>query len=700
MAYTKQTWTNDVSKVNATRMTHIEDGIYDNSTDVTTMKSALDLSGNATKSNTDLIAGQITDVIGIKDIKYKGQTSQITTTGKNLMPQTLASTGTTNGISWVVNEDGTIKINGTATADVSISVVSHLTFETGNYIISGCPSGGASTSYSMVLAATARDTGSGKTFTSASNKEVLIEVKNGTVCKNLLFKPQIETGSTATTYEKYTGKIAGPNPDYPQEVQVVKGSNKIIINNNLWAVKDGTYTHNGITAVASGGTITLNGTSTSSTSIVHIPLLSDVTWVNGQSYTISANNDTATTKVKLMMYSDATSDMTLNPINRTAVINYTTSANIYTDEIAIRTDASTTITNLKLTPVLEQGTSAITGDNKGGVYDLDLPVENLWGGFADFSSTSSNINFVSKTDGTIIANGKSNAANSTSCSIAQSTSNDVYKILPAGTYTFRCEQATTNYKVQLYDVDTSTQLVQLTSSTATTFTLSAQTKVLARVTIATSGSIVSTIFKIQLERGDKLNAYTPYGTTPIELCKIGNYQDSIYRKDGKWFVYKEYEKVYLKDLTWSLSNNTGISNTNTNRWACSHACSRITNNSFEVSMSNILPKGTAATAWTQDVLIIAQSASQLIIRMPVSYTTASDLVTALENMNAVGYLLLSTPTEEEITYEPLIRQLETIYNAGMFDITNISQENADKEFLLDIVSCCENYNGIIEYIRR
>ena len=39
---------------------------------------------------------------------------------------------------------------------------------------------------------------------------------------------------------------------------------------------------------------------------------------------------------------------------------------------------------------------------------------------------------------------------------------------------------------------------------------------------------------IMLEKGSKANSYTPFGTTPIELCKIGNYQDYFYKDSGKW----------------------------------------------------------------------------------------------------------------------------------------------------------------------
>ena len=39
--------------------------------------------------------------------------------------------------------------------------------------------------------------------------------------------PQLELGSTATSYEKFVGGTASPNPDYPQDIQVVTGEQTV-----------------------------------------------------------------------------------------------------------------------------------------------------------------------------------------------------------------------------------------------------------------------------------------------------------------------------------------------------------------------------------------------------------------------------------------------------------------------------------------
>lgn len=102
--------------------------------------------------------------------------------------------------------------------------------------------------------------------------KVVTEVSTTTVGSYLvLHNVQVEEGSTATPYEPYTGGQPSPNPDYPQEVRTVKGTNGTIAlkktGKNLFKFDDnlGTIvTKGGITvSLNNDGTITINGTATS-----------------------------------------------------------------------------------------------------------------------------------------------------------------------------------------------------------------------------------------------------------------------------------------------------------------------------------------------------------------------------------------------------------------------------------------------------
>jgi len=122
---------------------------------------------------------------------------------------------TNNGVTFTVNEDGTVTANGTATttANYYIALKSAFTLVAGQtYTLTGTPSGGSNSTYFMVVTddttVTYRDHGSGVTFTPtealvANNYLVRISILSGYTCNNLIFKPQLEAGSTATPYEPY-----------------------------------------------------------------------------------------------------------------------------------------------------------------------------------------------------------------------------------------------------------------------------------------------------------------------------------------------------------------------------------------------------------------------------------------------------------------------------------------------------------------
>lgn len=74
---------------------------------------------------------------------------------------------------------------------------------------------------------------------------------------------QLEKGSTPTEYEPFTNG-ASPNPEYPQEIEVIEGSVDILVNGkNRLNLKPYTNKSNGITTVFDGKKFKINGTTTS-----------------------------------------------------------------------------------------------------------------------------------------------------------------------------------------------------------------------------------------------------------------------------------------------------------------------------------------------------------------------------------------------------------------------------------------------------
>ena len=119
-----------------------------------------------------------------------------------------------NGITFTDNGDGTVTVSGTASADTSfIFRNGDGIIRKGTYIFSGCPSGGAISTYRMIIYESGNfisDYGNGTTFTigsDVSDATIFISIKSGTaITTPIIFKPMIYdariTDPTFTPYAK------------------------------------------------------------------------------------------------------------------------------------------------------------------------------------------------------------------------------------------------------------------------------------------------------------------------------------------------------------------------------------------------------------------------------------------------------------------------------------------------------------------
>lgn len=207
---------------------------------------------------------------------------------KNLVPQPYDfTTRTVGGVTFTANEDGTVTANGTATEDAYIRLCSGVPLQLHTqYTISGCPTGGGSTTYTLYM--TGSDWCTGENYDNATpnggqfipNKErpggydVCIVVYSGVVCNDLIFSPQIEEGATATAYTKGAE---------PAAVTVQRYGKNLV----PYPYTDGSKTINGITfTVNEDRSITVNGTATATATfqISEDDALSDLI---GQTVTLS-----------------------------------------------------------------------------------------------------------------------------------------------------------------------------------------------------------------------------------------------------------------------------------------------------------------------------------------------------------------------------------------------------------------------------
>lgn len=134
-------------------------------------------------------------------------TLEVKSCGKNLLQNTHKAT-TLNGISSVLNADGSITFNGLSTGDAFFSVGKY-NFKVGKtYIMNGCPSGGnfsnAYSLYTNIDGAYKSDIGTGVTITPQSNSEnnITILFRKGISVSNLTFYPMIRLAEVEDdTYE-------------------------------------------------------------------------------------------------------------------------------------------------------------------------------------------------------------------------------------------------------------------------------------------------------------------------------------------------------------------------------------------------------------------------------------------------------------------------------------------------------------------
>jgi hypothetical protein len=208
-------------------------------------------------------------------------------------------------------------------------------------------------------------------------------------------------------------------------------------------------------------------------------------------------------------------------------------------------------------------------------------------------------------------------------------------------------------------------------------------------------------FYPMLQKGTKANSYTPYGTTPIELCKIGDYKDYFYKDSGKWYKYGVVEKIIFNGSeNWKMWN---ISNVNTQRFYFDFStngatgllglCDRFTFETGYGDTEHFNISGSSGYRYNEIIIVIN--------RNRLATVDVTGFKNYVSNNNIVFYRVLETPTDTEITYQPLIDQLNAIEKAMSYNgQTNISQVNNDLPFIISAGAFLNNINGKIALLNK
>ena len=127
---------------------------------------------------------------------------------KNLLKNN-AVTQTVSGVTFTINDDKSITVNGTATAQISFLISRKVGLGIGNYILTGCPSGGSQNTFYLTAYASSAwlkspDFGSGCRIENKTVTHVVISIASGYTANNLKFYPMLRDADiTDDTYEPY-----------------------------------------------------------------------------------------------------------------------------------------------------------------------------------------------------------------------------------------------------------------------------------------------------------------------------------------------------------------------------------------------------------------------------------------------------------------------------------------------------------------
>lgn len=186
---------------------------------------------------------------GLKNASFE----KIVSTGKNLVPYPYEkSTKTENGITFTVNSDGSITANGTTTVNPSIFNLAKISLKAGTYALRSfvnVENAGVCQFYIDIPSEPNDRTGNGVTFTLQDdivNKNVNIIVNPNQTVNNLIFKPMLQFGTTAQSFEPYKQSVLSlpapvENPayntlDFQTGKNISQGITKVFDGTEGWSI--------------------------------------------------------------------------------------------------------------------------------------------------------------------------------------------------------------------------------------------------------------------------------------------------------------------------------------------------------------------------------------------------------------------------------------------------------------------------------
>lgn len=183
-----------------------------------------------------------------------------------------------------------------------------------------------------------------------------------------------------------------------------------------------------------------------------------------------------------------------------------------------------------------------------------------------------------------------------------------------------------------------------------------------------------------IEEGNSVTTFEAYNS--IELCKIGNYQDYFYKDSGKWYLPKKIGKYVFNSTSVTSISTYWLQSKGVYGASIPKSALGLPNNSLDVP-SLCTSAHHENRNWivnNNDYNFTVNDGSLFFFND--SWDTKEKANTALNG--AILYYVLPTSTNTEITYQPLIDQLNELEKAISYEEqTNISQVNNNLSFIIN-----------------
>jgi len=502
---------------------------------------------------------------GVAKFSLEGKTEQKSYTGKNILDYISNLKASSDGLTSVINDDGSITTSGKPTSNYktilnSINIIDIL--EDGEtYTFSQSK---ANDKLYMQINAKKKD-GTYSYYSlndsTKSKQEIIVNksiyetytlnIQTGltsnwgesslTITNKYMFCKGTDTANSS--FEPYVGGTSSPNPDFPQKIENFKGVENIWFGGDSVTVNGVTFTKN------SDGSYDITGTATASADCINLVNIANAKLKNGINYNLSINKLT-NEKVSILTeaYIENWDSHVIGPLITSTTLSTNKIINIKDNitrvRYVIRVEKGQTVNIKGLKIQLKEGSTAHNFVPNGSNY---LQLENVGENILNIDETPFTVKKITSQGNVLYWSGYSGV-------------NDFVKVKEKTTYKFSSDEVNKVCYIDYYDKNKN--YLSRTGTAVDYFTTPENCKY---IKFAISLELIPT--NAQLREGTIIKPYEPYQKKIININLKGNnlcsnkdktIKDDLIIENGKAKINKKIGKVVLTgDENWNQASSNG-----------------------------------------------------------------------------------------------------------------------------------------------